>query len=120
MSDATITHSTGTITARALAEYRAQRPPRSIAHPIINAAEVDVTFRPAGLRDGSFRLVFDVPADADDALDILCIPQTFAFASTARDGLNMSFVIVQGTAPSIEVGAAGETVVFVPFQEVPA
>ena len=118
MSDATITHSAGTIIPTALAEYRAGRAAGTIPHPISNREDIDYTLRPFDLRAGSFRLVFGSAVDADAAFAALCTPQVLTLTSVARPGINMSFILVEGTEPTIEPGAAGETVVTVPFQEV--
>lgn len=120
MSDATITYTGGAIAATATTEYRAERPARTIAHPILGSENVDYTFRPFGKRSGSFKLVFADAATADAALAALSVPRVFALASVSRPGINMSFVIINGTAPSLEPGSAGETLVYVPFQEVTA
>lgn len=120
MSDATISHSAGTIQPRALADYRSSRAAGTIVHPISNSSNPDYTFRPFDLRAGSFALVFATDTDADAAFDALTTPQQLVLTSTARPGINMTFIIPQGTAPEIAPGAAGETIIRVDFQEVPS
>lgn len=118
MSDVTISHAAGALTADATTEYRSERPARTNAHPILGSEDIDFTFRPAGKRTGSFALVFGDDAAADAALVVLSTPQVFTLASVSRPGINMSFVIVTGSSPGLEPGRAGETLVRVPFQEV--
>lgn len=117
MSDATITHSTGAINAP-LSDYRAERAAGTVVHQIAGSENADYTLRPFELRVGSFTLVFPTPVAADVAASALCTAQVLTLASVARPGVNMSFIIPEGTAPELAPGAAGETVIRLSFQEV--
>jgi hypothetical protein len=118
VSDATITHAGGSIVARSLSEYRASHPAGTIPHPISNSADLDYTFRPFDRRTGSFALVFATAPEADAAVAVLTTPQVLTLESVARPGVNMAFIIAEGSAVDLEPGAAGETLVRVGFQEV--
>ena len=118
MSDATVTHAGGSITARSLSEYTARRAARTRVHHKVNAESPDYTLRDFTLRDGSFVLVFAGESEADDAYDALCTPQVLTLTSASRPGINMSFIIPEGSAPEITPGAAGETTIAISYQEV--
>jgi hypothetical protein len=119
MSDATITHSGGTISPTALSEYLARRPSRTVVHTIIGREDADYTFRPAGLREGSFSLVFPRgSAEVAEAVDAFATPQVLTLASVSRPEVAMSFVIADGAAPELRDGTGGESILTVPYREV--
>lgn len=119
MSDTTITHAGGTLNPTALSAYSARRPSRTVVHTIIGREDADYTFRPAGLREGSFTIVFPRGStDAAAAVEAFATPQVLTLASVSRPEVAMSFVIADGEAPELRDGAAGEQVITVPYREV--
>lgn len=115
----TIIHSSGVITPLAVEGYRASRRINNVFHDIANRADRDVTFRPAGLRVGTFRLVFDNEPAAMEAFAVLASSQAFTINNPDIDSLNMTFVAGDGDL-DIEQDADVVNVfrVLVPFEEV--
>ncbi|MFJ2532791.1 hypothetical protein [Microbacterium maritypicum] len=117
----TITYSAGIITPTAVEGFRASRPIRNLVQEVLDRAEPDIDFRPAGLRTGTFRLVFDGEAAALTAFDALAREELFTIANGDVDGLNMKFAIPEGDL-DLEQDDTVVTMwrIQVPFQEVTA
>lgn len=115
----TITHSAGTILPIAVEGYRAARPIRNLVHDALNRSSPDITYRPAGLRSGTFNLVFDSEASALNAFAVLAVPQAFTITNVDLASLNMRFVVAGGDLDiEQDRSVAGPWRVAVPFQEV--
>lgn len=115
----TITHDGGVITPTIVDGWSAAREVRTIAHTILGRPDPDVTFRPAGLRAGTLRLVFAAEAAAAAASDALATPQVLTIVDADRSHLAMSFVVTGG---DLSVTLDDETrdvwIVEVPYREV--
>ncbi|WP_309105018.1 hypothetical protein [Microbacterium sp.] len=119
----TITHTTGTLTPVVVDGWRAARPARTVVHEILGRTDPDVTFRPAGLRRGTLRLVFPAEADAAHAVQVLATPQRLTLTDPDRATLAMAFVVPSdGGDIECELDDATRNVWIVscPFQEVTA
>ena len=114
---ATITHSAGVITPLSMPEYEDSSEARTITHPILGREDDDVTFRPAGMRQGTFAFVFQTGADAYAARGILRTGQRFELDHSAVPDIAMTFVVAGGDI-GVLLGRASEWRVTVPFREV--
>lgn len=114
---AAITHGTGVITPLSMPEYEDSSEARTITHPILGREDDDVTFRPAGMRQGTFVFVFETAADAHAARAILRTGQRFEFDHSAVPDISMTFVVAGGEV-GVALGRASEWRVTVPFREV--
>lgn len=114
-----ITHAAGTITPEVVDGFEASRPARTIVHTILGRADPDITFRPAGLRNGELALVFGTGAEAAAAEAILAVPQVFGLNDPAVPQVSMSFVVAGGDLTnSLDPQTRRVWILRVPFQEV--
>lgn len=114
----TITHSAGVMTPTVVDGYKAARSPRTILHPILGREGDDVTFRPAGLRKGTLRLVFALEADAHAAVAVLATPQVLTLDDPDIN-ITMSFVVAEDDiAPELDDETRKVWIVSTPFREV--
>lgn len=117
----TIAHSGGLISPEVVDGYEATREVRTIVHPILGRSDPDITFRPAGLRAGTLKLVFGTGAAAEAAEAVLVVPQVFALSDSSVPEVSMSFVVGpegQATTRALDAPTRKVWVVEVPFQEV--
>lgn len=115
----TITHSTGTIVPKVIDGFQASIPVRTVVHTILGRPDPDITFKAAGLRSGTFALVFATGADAAAALAVLRVPQVFTLTDPAVPEVGMSFVIADDDIQSALDGVTRRAwIVTVPYQEV--
>lgn len=115
----TIMHSGGSLVPTAVERFSASRTVNTIVHDLLNREDPDVTFRPAGLRTGRFRLVFENEDAALSAYDTLASAQPFTILNPAVTPLNMTFIVAGGDL-TIEQDSDVATLwrIDVPFQEV--
>lgn len=114
---ATITHSSGEITPLAMPEWKETSEARTVMHPILGREDDDVTFRPTGMRRGTFTFVFATGAAAYAARATLRTAQRFTFAHSDIPEIAMIFVVADGDI-GVELGRASEWRVTIPFREV--
>ncbi len=113
-----ITHSGGSISPVALSGYEPSFEVRNIVHTIMGREDPDITFRPAGLRNGTLPLEFATEADAWDAVSVFRTPQVFALGNSDIPSMDMSFVVATGEIrPELDTTRTRWTL-SVPFQEV--
>lgn len=114
---ATITHSTGEINPLAMPEWNESSEANTIMHPILGREDDDVTFRPFGMRRGTFTFVFATGAEAYAARAILRTGQRFELEHSTVPAIAMVFVVADGSL-GVRLGRAGEWWVTIPFREV--
>lgn len=118
-----ITHSTGEITPAVVNGFAATRPAPSVVHTILGRPDPDITYRPAGLRAGTLKLVFETGAEAAAAESVLGAPQVFVLSDPDVPEVYMPFVVADGDGSGeIRSTLDDETqtvwTLEVPFQEV--
>lgn len=114
-----ITHSAGTITPIVVNGFGASRTARSLVHEILGRPDPDITFRPAGMRSGTLKLVFATGAAAAEAEAVLVVPQVFTLFDVTVPQVGMSFVVAGGDVTStLDEETMVVWIVEVPFQEV--
>jgi hypothetical protein len=113
-----ITHDTTTIEPVVVEGYESTREGRNVVHPIIGRAEPDVTLRPANLRTGTLRLVFD-DEDASAAAELEhATGGVFAVVSTERATIEMSYVVAGEIVRGLDEDTSEDWIVTVEYQEV--
>ncbi|MCM3779861.1 hypothetical protein [Microbacterium hydrocarbonoxydans] len=114
---ATITHSAGEIIPTSMPNWAETSEARTIMHPILGREDDDVTFRPFGMRRGTFIFVFADGAAAHAARAVLRTAQKFGLEHSEIPEIAMTFVVADGDI-GIELGAAGDWKLTIPFREV--
>jgi len=112
------TKGTTTVVPLLITGYSSTKTSRNTIHNIIGTALPDVTFAPAGLRTGSFELVFSTLAEARTAEDIFSTVGTVIFSDTDLPALNMTFVTNGDIKVELDSGTRAKWLVSVDFQEV--
>ncbi|MEX1079803.1 MAG: hypothetical protein WED09_11920 [Homoserinimonas sp.] len=117
----TITSGATTITPELIDGYRSERTAGNVIHPAAdNPANVDVTFRVAGLRTGTLRLLFLTLTDALAAETLHAAADVLELASTDHPGLDMAYVANGAITVELDDETRALWLVEVDFQEVPA
>lgn len=114
---ASITHSAGQIIPVSMPQWFESSTANTIMHPILGREDDDATFRPFGMRRGTFTFVFSTGSAAYAARTILRTSQRFAFAHSDIPEIGMTFIVADGDL-GVEQGSAGEWTVTIPFREV--
>lgn len=112
----TITAGATTITPDLVDGYSVTRSSQSILHPIIGAAEPDVTFRPMGLRRGTLRCIFALEADAWTAYNAIAGANTSTLVSDERD-IDMVFMVDGELSIELDDETRDMFIVSIDFQE---
>lgn len=76
--------------------WRSSRSARSIVHEILGNENSDTTLRPAKLRAGTLRLVFQTPEAAAVAEELHAQAAVFTLTSEEITSLDMSYVVADG------------------------
>lgn len=118
--------------------YETERPVQNIVRPIMQSAEVRVTYLPAVYSQGEFQLLFDSYSSAKEAVEFFAEASQYTFDGPSigageliqvggyvmeSDGtdLDTSFAIQFVVAPGpMRISQNGLWEVRVPYQEVPA
>ena len=115
----TITTPTTTYTATLVDGYKAERATRNTIADILGSNDKAVSFRPAALRTGTLRLLFeDYTTAAALHADLSTIQAPATFADTDRPGLGMTFVPVDRIGFELDDATRGLWWVEIAFQEV--
>lgn len=94
----TISDGTTTFTPIVIVGWESERVAANVLHDIINRVDDDVTFRPAGLREGTLTALCPTLEDAMQLEVLLAQPKKMTFADPDHPVLNMTFVVPIGTA----------------------
>lgn len=115
----TIAHSAGTITPSSMPTLLTTSTANTLVHDILNRADPDVTLRVAGLRRGSWQLVFDDETAALSAFEVLRVPQVLTLSNTDVPAIGMAFVVADGDiALELDPNTKAFWTIEVPFVEV--
>lgn len=100
----------------ALSAYTSDQAGGSILHDILGRRDPDVTFRPAGLRSGSFVLDFPTEALSGSARVALSAAGGWTLTHSERTSINMRFVVRNVSRP---LEADGRWMIQVQYEEIP-
>lgn len=115
----TIAHVTGVVVPEVVNGFEGTREARTIVHAILGRPDPDVTFRPAGLRTGTLRLVFATGAAAAAAEAALTVPQVLTLIDNEVPEVGMSFVVAEGDiVTTLDTTTRVVWIVALPFREV--
>lgn len=115
----TITDGVTTLNPDQVQGWDAERPSRSVLHPILSRPDPDVTLRPGGLRTGTMRQFYLSYAPAQAAADAQAAASVWNMTASDQAGLTLRYVVANG---SVRLSAVGDDlnrwIVEVPYQEV--
>lgn len=116
----TITNGTDVLEPILVLGYRTGRPSRNVEHDILDRADPDISFQPAGTRKGTLELLFDTEAAAEEAELLHAAIATWTISDPERTTVAMSYVLAQGGELERELDDDTRNVwiVRVPFREV--
>lgn len=114
-----LTDDAASFTALATVEYDARRNVPNVLHQIIGRGDVDVTFKPGGLRSGSMTLLFDSYDDADGASSSLATtPGVWAYGDGGDELTIIMRLVVNGETALVLDETRAAWLLQIPFQEV--
>lgn len=116
--DSATVFETETSTPLLVEGYSSSRASRNVFREVIGRDYPDVTLRPAGLRQGSIRFLFDSEEEAARCEDIHRTTNVLTFSDSEVPTINMDYVVNGNITRTLEVVEAGLWSVQVDFQEV--
>ena len=114
----TITDGTTTATPILVTGWDTERDSKNVLHDIISRADDDVTFRPAGLRNGELEVLCATLEDALALEALLAQPRKMALADTDHPLLDMSFVVDGSIGVHLDDETRLQATVTIGFQQV--
>lgn len=96
-----ITNGVDTVEPILVDGYDARRETRTLLITVLGATSRAVSFRPAGLRTGTLRMLFETHTEASACLDLLCGGAALDLSVSDDSEYDMTFVAIN--APSIEL-----------------
>jgi len=99
----TISDGTDTLTATIMDGYSAIRAGRNVVRRVLNSNVPAISLRPAALRRGRHRLVFESESVAEDAAAMLASAAELTLADTDRPNVGMTFVVPEGGDIRVEL-----------------
>ena len=107
-----------TITPLLVTGWESSRETQNVLHVIVGRADVDVTFRAAGLRSGTLTALCDSLELALQLEVLLAQPKRFTLTDTDHAAVNMAFVVAGAIAVQLDDETRVQATVAVDYQQV--
>jgi hypothetical protein len=113
----TLSSAAGSITPKLILGWESIQESKTQTHPIIGAAKLDITIRPALKRSGTLRMLFNTETQANNCRNIHTAAGVITMVSTDLDHIDMKYVVTGDTHVQI-ADTMNHWIVSVVYQEV--
>lgn len=98
-------------------EFTTRRASRNVLHEVIGSPDLYVTLREGGRRSGSWVMLFELEADAQECFDTHMLQGTFAIADTDRPAVACTYVTDGEAELQLDDETRSVWLVTVPYRE---